>query len=67
LYLNMFSIVFCVRKAVFNCVSLKMLVTCLTSLPQYVKVAHFAFCLGSSCVLWLLPGIEPQFLGRPAP
>jgi hypothetical protein len=49
--LNMFSIVFCVRKAISSCVSLKILVTCLTSLPQYVKVAHFVFCFGSSCVL----------------
>jgi hypothetical protein len=32
-------------------VSLKILVTCITSLPQYVKVANFVFCFGSSCVL----------------
>jgi hypothetical protein len=32
-------------------VYLKILVTCLTSLSQYVKVVHFVFCFGSSCVL----------------
>jgi hypothetical protein len=49
----MFSIVFCVRQAIFSCVSLKILVICLTSLPQYVKMAHFAF-LGSSCVSYFV-------------
>jgi hypothetical protein len=50
LCVNMFSIVFCVRKAIFSCVFLKILVICLTSLPQYIKMAPFAV-LGSSCVL----------------
>jgi hypothetical protein len=42
----MFLIVFCVRKAILSCVSLKILVIRLTSLPKYVKVAHFVFVLG---------------------
>jgi hypothetical protein len=44
----MFPIVFCVRKDILSCVSLKILVICLTSLLQYVKVA---FLGGSSHVL----------------
>jgi hypothetical protein len=45
-----FFIALC-TKSILSCVSLKILVTCLTSLPQYVKVAHFVFCFGSLCVL----------------
>jgi hypothetical protein len=42
---------FCVRRAISSCVSLKSSVICHTSLPQYVKVAQFVFCFGSSHVL----------------
>jgi hypothetical protein len=43
--LNIFWIVFCVRKAILSCETSKILLTSLTSLPQYVKVAHFFFVL----------------------
>jgi hypothetical protein len=49
--LNMFLMVFCVRKAILSCVSLKILVICPTSLLRYVKVAQFVFCFGSLRVL----------------
>jgi hypothetical protein len=52
LCLNVFLIVFYVRKDILSCVSLKIVVTCLTSLPQHVKVARFIFSFCSSCVLY---------------
>jgi hypothetical protein len=41
LYLSIFSIVFCVRKASRTCVSLNNFVIFLTSLVLYVNMAHF--------------------------
>jgi hypothetical protein len=38
-------------KANFICMFLNIFVICLTSLPQYMKVAHFVvWCLGSVCM-----------------
>jgi hypothetical protein len=57
-YLSVFAcILICFRccyvseKLLVSSISFKILVICLTSLPQYVKVAHFIFCFGSSRVL----------------
>jgi hypothetical protein len=46
-------IMFCVRKATFIRVILKSLVICFTSLPHYVKVAHFVVCAWGACVCFV--------------
>jgi hypothetical protein len=47
----LFYLVFCVRKAIFILVFLKILVIRLTSLPQYANVAYiFLWCWGSVCM-----------------
>jgi hypothetical protein len=44
---NIFYVVLCVQKGILIRVFLKSLVILLTSLPQYVKVAHFFVVLGA--------------------
>jgi hypothetical protein len=48
-----FPIVFCVRKAIFMFVFLKMFVMYVVSFPEYVNVAHLCF-FSWSCVLCVL-------------
>jgi hypothetical protein len=40
---SMLLIVFFVQKAILSCVFLNNFVICLTSFPQYVKMAHFFY------------------------
>jgi hypothetical protein len=60
---NMLLIVFCVWQATLNCMFLKSLVICLTSFPQYVKVAHFVlWCFGSLCMFCFCGSFSSRFV-----